>query len=235
MADKKSKKIIIIAMAVCLLAAAIAAISISSLNRKTYTVTFYSDNEKVLSINTVKRNDCASPPNEPQISYGNVFIKWDKDFSKVKKDLDIHPVCESFDGKKNVFSTSGAYAVSNQSANVHLALSGDVCTAGFEISIEYDSKSLALESVYNEDGDLIYNTDNAGKIILNLASAQNITGDVDICDLKFGVLCESGEYPLKINVEKVFTVNEDNSITATDFNVIDSSVFVISQVGNNEK
>lgn len=70
------------------------------IGRKTYQVKFYSDNDIVLKVDEVKRNDFAIPPKEPQISYGKIFKSWDKDLSKIRKNIDIYPVCEDVLSKK---------------------------------------------------------------------------------------------------------------------------------------
>ena len=58
----------------------------------TYTVNFYkADLETILDSQTVEYGNDATAPT-PEVVIGKVFDKWDKDFTNVKKDLDIYPV-----------------------------------------------------------------------------------------------------------------------------------------------
>ncbi len=239
--DKRSKYKLAAVAAVVLIIAAIAGYANkgeikkgtgSSETKGGYQVTFYSDTDEPLKVEEVEDGMAAEPPVDPSVSYGNVFIKWDKDFSEVKSDMDIHPVCESFLGEKNVFALSGVYASSDGTAYTSLKLCGDVCLAGFELTLEYDSEKLNLENVFDEDGDLVCNLEEPGKIIMNLASASNVEGEIDLCSFKFHVKDIGSEIPLEIHVGKAVRLEEDDSMTSPDVKVIDASVYSIAGGGD---
>ena len=66
--------------------------------------------------------------------------------------------------KPNVFAMSGAYGKKDGSVIVPLQLTGDVLLSGFDIIIKYDADALALESVFNEDGGIVYNSEKPGEV-----------------------------------------------------------------------
>lgn len=194
-------------------------------NKIKYTVTFYSDTDTVLKLDEISRNDSAVPPTIPTVEYGKIFTKWDNDFSIIKSDLEIRPICESFVGKDNVFALSGAYGKTSDYAYMNFSLCGNVCLSGAEMLITYDETALSVDSVFNEDGDLVFNTATQGKIILNIASAENILGDVDLCSIKFKLNEQKGEYPVNIEIKSIYA-NNDEEIMIPEYNLINGTVFV---------
>ena len=206
---------------------------IYALHVGTLTVTFYSDDGTVLKIDQVQRRKAAVPPMDAQMSYGNIFQSWDKDFSRVTKSLDVHPICENILEAQNAFAVTSAYGAKGDTVFVHVQLCGQVCLSGFDITINYDSDALTLESVFNEDGAVIYNDETPGTIRCNFVSVNNTEADVDIFTLKFTVNADSGAYPVTVDVNQVYALanqadlNSDEMITP-EAKVVNGTVYVVS-------
>lgn len=198
----------------------------SEINESAYTVTFYADDGSVLYIDTVKAGESATPPAEPQMTYGNVFMKWDKDFSTVSEAKEVFPECQSVKGKKNVFALEGAYGRKEETIVVPLQLCGDVCLCGFDLTVHYDADKLELESVFHEDGDVIFNDETPGEIYLNFASIENVKADVDICWFKFRIIADSGEAPVFATMKSVYAWNEDDEMFVPEYELISANVYI---------
>ena len=221
------KRIVACVIAVAVLSAAITLIVVV-LQHKTYTVNFYSDTNKTIKIETVKRGAAADPPNEPTLTNGRVFTKWDCDFSKVKKNLNVLPEYEEYTAKENCIAMAGAYGKQDEDVFVPLKLCGDVCLSGLDIIIEYDTDALEFVSVYNEDGALVYNADEEGKLRINYISVDNTEDEVDLCGLKFKVKAADGSTQIKTTVEKIVAWDDAEKLIEPSYSLIDSTVFVIA-------
>ena len=176
-------------------------------------------------IDTVKKHQPATPPVQPEMSYGNIFTKWDKDFSDITSDMDVHPVTKPVKGKTNVFALSGTYGQKETEVFVPLQLCGDVLLSGFELKVQYDSQSLELLSVFNVDGSVVYNDAEPGVVNINYVSIDNTTADVDICTLKFKIKADKGEIPIGTNVVNAYA-NDGDNMKKVDYVTIDASAFV---------
>lgn len=193
----------------------------------TYTVTFYSDDGSILWIDTVPENGTATPPVEPEMTYGNVFTKWNGSFTSVTEDLEIQPECLSLTGKKNAFVLPGAYGKTGDYVILPFKLSGDVCLCGFDLTVTYDPEKLQLESVFNEDGAIIYNDETPGVIRMNFVSIKDVEADVDICSFKFKVLAESYcEIPVTAKMTSIYAGNDDDSMYVPEYELIPANVYV---------
>lgn len=196
----------------------------------TYTVTFYSNDGTVLKIDSVKENSFATPPVNPVMTYGMVFKSWDTDFSKVTKDLEIHPVCEETKGKPNVLAVQSRYSKKDGTVVVPIQLCGNVCVSGLDITVRYDKELLKLE-VVTEDKDVVFNDATPGIIGLNYVSTQNTVADVDICNLEFCVNAEEGEIPITIEINGIYAFEDEDKtdvLYVPESTVIDGKVFVVS-------
>ena len=228
----KNKKFFIPVIAVVLVIVAVVCVHFATGNNE-YKVTFFSDTDIVLKVDKVKKNNSAEPPREPQMTYGNIFKSWDKDFSRVRKNLKVHPVCESVIDKSNVFSMPGAYGKTGDTVFVPVQLSGNVCLSGFDITIEYDADALTLDSYFDNDEAVMINDETPGMLKINYISAKNTTADVDICTLKFFVKAKKGECPIKMTVNSIYAFEDSDDLSndklyTPESNVIDSTVYVIS-------
>lgn len=230
--NKRTKIIAAAAGAVVILVFVILSVSGGAHSRggsgKTYTVTFYSMDGTVLSSDTVQRGGIAVPPEIPLMPYGQLFLKWDADFSNVKSDLEIHPVCEEFLGKKNVLAVSGAYGCQGEDIRVPLILAGDVELIGLDAKVSFDPQKVELVAVVDEDGDVMYNETQSGEVHFNYVSSSNTTTDVDILTLRFRVLAESGEMPLNLQVESAYRGIAEDELEKTDVTCINSVVYMLA-------
>lgn len=189
-----------------------------------YKVSFYSDDGTVLKVDAVQKHQSATPPVQPEMSFGTVFVKWDKDFSDITSNVRIHPVTKSVKGESNVFALSGTYGQKGSEVYVPLQLCGDVLVSGFEVTVQYDSQSLELLSVFNVDGGVVYNDTEPGVIRLNYVSIENTTADVDICTFKFMVKAENGDIPISTSVINAYA-NDGDDMRKADYGTIDAAVF----------
>lgn len=191
-----------------------------------YEVKFYSDDNSIMLVETVKANKAATPPNQLELSYGNIFTKWDADFSKVNSDLNIHPVCESFKNKHNTFAIDSAYCKKGENVVIPLSLCGDVLLSGFDITVEYDNYSLKLENVISNDDSVFYNDEKPGKVNINYVSVKNTNADVDVCQFEFKSLTKKAENPVSIKVNKVYAWDKNERLYVPEHNIIDSTIYV---------
>lgn len=209
--DKRTKRMFLLSIVAVLVIALIACVIVVA-NRSEYKVTFYSDNNTVLKVDNVKKNASAVPPNEPQMTYGKIFTSWDTDFFKVKKTLNIHPICEDVKGRKNVFAISGAYGHKGDFVYIPVSLCGDVCASGFDITITYDADSLFVEEIIDEDDAVVVNNEIPGKLRINYVSTKNTTADVDICKLKCTVAADEGMIPVALEVNQVYAFEDSDDL-----------------------
>ena len=204
--------------------------AVDSGNTTKYTVTFYSNDGTVLKIDSISENSSATPPVAPSMTYGTVFKSWDTDFSKVTKDLEIHPVCEEIKDKPNVLAVQSRYAKKDGTVVVPIQLCGNVCVSGLDITVRYNKELLNLKTV-TEDKGVIFNDATPGIIKLNYVSFQNTIADVDICNLQFYVNATEGAIPITIEIAGIYAF-EDQEKTDTLFipesTVIDGKVFVLN-------
>lgn len=200
---------------------------IASNNSTIHTVTFYSDDHSVILVDKVKHNQSAEPPIVPELTYGNIFTKWDKDISNVTSNLDVYPEYESVLGKDNTFTLQGAYGKVGENVSVPLMLCGDVKISGFDAEIEYDPDNLEFDSAANPDGDALVNNPEPGKIKINFVSTNNVTADVDICFLKLILKKDVDQTPLTIKINSIYAVDEDGELFVPEYNTVDSNVFVV--------
>lgn len=193
--------------------------------------TFYSNDGSILKTDYVQKGGTAVPPEEPQMSYGMIFQSWDTDFSKVTKDIEIRPVCENVTEKTNAFAVISAYGKVGDTVTVPVTLCGQVCVAGFDITITYDSEMLELISVA-EDGAVLYNDEVPGKIRLNYVSVENTEADVDICRLQFRIKSGSGSIPVTMELHSIYACSndmdtEDDSMYVPEAYLVGGNIHVI--------
>lgn len=196
------------------------------LNKTEHEVIFFSDSGRVLRVEKVHTFDSATPPVEPQMTYGKMFKSWDKDFYSIKKDLEINPIVTDFTDKSNVFALPGTYGRVDEYITVPFKLCGDVCLSGFDVSITYDSSVLKFDSVYNEDGAVVYNSEKDGVIHFNYVSLGNTIGDVDICSLKFKIIKEVEQTDIKVSVNGVYANKTEEELYIPETTVIDATVYI---------
>ncbi len=199
--------------------------------KKTHTVTYYSDDDTVLKIESVLDHEAAQPPHDPEVSYGYIFERWDADLSDITQDIDVHPVCQDVREKKNVLAIPGVYVKSADTVTVPVRLCGEVCVSGFDMMIQYDPSMLSVLSL-KEDGAIVYNTDTPGIIRMNFVSVENTIGDVEICEIEFSVKAESGSIPISLEMKDIYACKDTLDVQADtlyvpEYTLVDGTVFII--------
>lgn len=216
-----------------LIACVLIGLTVYAVTAAQVTVTFYSDNGTVIKVDKVRKHSAAEPPNDPHLTYGCIFKSWDKDLRSVTRSMDVHPVFEQVTDKTNVFAISGTYGKPGDSVFVPVALCGQVNTVGFDLTISYDADALELESIFDEDGDVVFNTETPGIIRCNFAGVKNLEADMDICKLKFTVLAKTGEVPVSIEITSIYRLKapddaESDEMIVPDYEKIDGTIYVLS-------
>ena len=115
-----------------------------SLNKKQYTVKFFSSNETLLKTEKVREGKDASPP-EPPKKDGYHFLKWDKSFNHVKKDLAIYAQYEKNKSEPEIFVRNKTISGKKDEVWVNIEVSNNPGILGMTLQIKYDEKSLVLK------------------------------------------------------------------------------------------
>lgn len=196
-----------------------------------FTVTYYADDGSILKIDTVANHGVSVPPVEPLMTYGKIFKSWDTDFSDVTENLEVHPICEEISGKTNAFAMPGVYGKTGDTVVVPILLCGNVCTAGFDITVTYDAEALELTSI-EEDGAVVYNAETPGKIRINYVSIENTESDVDVMQIGFLVKADSGNHAVDMAVNEIYACHDgletnDDSLYVPESYVTAGTVCVI--------
>lgn len=192
----------------------------------TKSVTFYADDGTVFQIESIKNGLPVDLPSSPELSDGNIFEKWDHIPDSEQDSGEVRPVYQTVTDLENVFALPGAYGHVGDSIVIPLRLCGVVCLCGFDLTLEYDPEALLLESVFNEDGAVVSNSETPGVIHANFVSSDNTEADVDVFSLKFKVRNDVGETPITLKVISIYAWNEDNTFYTPNYNTIDATVFV---------
>lgn len=240
----KKKKIILMVVCILLAVVLIAAIIISIMLGKSadnieassssnkpvkrdpslHLVTFYSDEGNVIWTEEVANNEAATAPTDPEMSYGSLFLGWKENFSKITADTDVYPEVASIVGVKNAFAIPTVYVKRGETVSIPFRLCGDVDVSGFDLTLEYDAELLELEAVSDEDGDVIYNDEVAGRIRMNFVSGRNVLGDIDICTFKFIAKGSENQTRIKVDIKKMVAVGEDDMMFSPEYTVFDTTV-----------
>ena len=112
-----------------------------------------------------------------------------------------------------------------------IRLCGDVCVSAFDLTISYDSNALELVSV-TEDGAVLYNDEVPGKIRLNYVSTDNTVADVDICFLEFSVKAPSGQIPVNLEMQSIYTYkdsleSENDDLYVPEYSTLNGTIYVL--------
>ncbi len=190
------------------------------------TVIYYSDDDTVVKIEQVGEDEQMALPSSPELSYGNVFEKWDAPEETGEDMQEVRPIYKSTLGIANVFAMPGTYGTSGDEITVPLRLCGEVELCGFDLTVEYDPDKLQLERVYDEDEAVILNAETPGCLRINYVSVSNTIADVDICCLKFRVLADQGEVPITQNMVSIYSWNGNGDLAVPDYHLMDGCVYI---------
>ena len=190
------------------------------------TVIYYADDNTVVKLDRVGEDEQAVSPSSPELSYGNVFEKWDEPEETGEDTQEVRPIYQSVLGVANVFSMPGTYGTSGDVITVPLRLCGEVELCGFDLILEYDQDKLQLERVYDADDAVILNAEIPGCVHINYVSVSNTTADVDICSLQFRVLADEGEVPITQSMVSIYSWNESGDLAVPDYHLMDGCVYI---------
>lgn len=115
-----------------------------SLNKKQYTVKFFSSNEILLKTEKVREGEDASPP-EPPKEDGYHFLKWDKAFNHVKSDLAIYAQYEKNKNEPEIFVRNKKISEKKDEVWVNVEIRNNPGILGMTLQIKYDEKFILLQ------------------------------------------------------------------------------------------
>lgn len=192
----------------------------------TYTVNFYdSDGLRIAS----RRIPSGQPVLPPDITReGSVLKCWSQSLYGVDRDMDVHPVFQSFEQAKNTVYADAVYADISEDFVVTVCLGGDVDCCAFSIIAAYDSDLLQLVSVTPlEENITAVNGPKAGTFTLTRSGTDMLNHPLPLAELRF-VAKERGSYEtnLPMQTREIYTIrNEIQSYT--DSSAYDASMFLL--------
>lgn len=182
-----------------------------------YTVTFYDyDGSTVLKTQTVAAGSNATPPANPTKNGAN-FIGWNGNYTNIQKNESVKAV---YSDDKNIFFISSANGTVGDTVTVLVETKGNVCFAGFDFNLLYDS-NLELISYDSDVGTDVTVNANAisNGIIINYSKDSNVVKQKGIIELTFKILgTGNGALPIDISMTKAIeiTQNTDGKDDKTD-------------------
>lgn len=194
-------------------------------------ITFLSVDGSVLGVQTVSPDEPLVPPAAPQLPAGYVFSHWSSDLSDVEGDMVVTAVANEIPADRNVIALAGGYCRKGESVELPLTLCGQVSICAIDMVITYNPDELEyIEALYTDDEALINCNPDKGEIYLNLLSANNIRGDVDLCKLVFkGIAATAGQSTVDITVKQTVQINEDESFSHPECYVIPAKVMITGE------
>jgi len=110
-----------------------------------YRVTFYDREGQMLQTEEVKQGSGAvcNPPHLP----GHRFLAWDQEVYTVMEDLEVHPLYQPVEEKKNVVYADSVYACGTDRFCLTPYLGGQVDCSRFTMEIAYDSQLLSYDGM----------------------------------------------------------------------------------------
>ncbi len=230
----KNKKLAIIiggVLALAILIYGLVSCNPGGIFKSEYDVCFYTNTGTLLDVQVVKRGESAEPPAAPVMAPGYMFKGWDKDFTNVTRDLDVHAVCEEIPQDGNVLLLEGTEGKVGAQVIMPLRLTGQVCLAGFDAVISYDNAKLEFVEMSYEDGAVVSNVvPEEGKININYLSTDNTTGEVDLCDCVFQVIDGAGTTTdVTLTLESAVAVDDKDAFYTPECQLIDAVVEIREQ------
>ena len=200
--------------------------TVDSILQTTYTVNFYNpDGIRVESI----RISGGSPVLPPVITEeGSVFKGWNDALYSVERDMEVHPVLQSFEKAKNVVYADALYADIDEEFVVTVCLAGDVDCCAFSIVGAYDRDLLQLlEIVPLEKAVTTANDEKTGTFTLTRTEADILNYPVSLAELRF-IAKREGSYEtnLPLQTSEIYTIRDGVQVY-TDSTAYDASLFLL--------
>lgn len=191
-------------------------------------VNFFSSDGSLLATNIVKKGEKAIPPTAPVMPVGYVFSHWDTDFSNVQQDLEVRAVCVEIPQNGNVLALESAAGYVGETVILPLRLTGDVCLAGVDLTMNYDADCLEFVEMAYEDDLVITNVKpEKGAILLNYLGSNNATGEVDLCDCVFRIKQDMETTAVEVVVESAVALDEREQFYKPKCETINATVTVL--------
>lgn len=235
---KKTKKILLISIAVVLCVGIVAAvwsffrknsdISINEEGLTNYTVAFFDSAGYLLKEEQVEMHKSAEPPKNFVPDEDKLFVGWDKDFSYIFSNLNVRPNYLDISADKNYVYANAVYAKPETQVRVKVKIGGQVNFAALQMYIDYDENLLEYVEANNLDAGVMINKENENpRLRLAFLSDNNVTGSVDFVELVFNVKGNPGDKAvIMYDIEKAAMISNDDEIVVADYTVKDTVVHI---------
>lgn len=167
----------------------------------------------------VKDNDF----NRPSSINGNeVFIGW-KEYDKISKAeenslkdneiISLTAQSEDISDTENAIYNDTVYAEkTSEYVIIPVIIGGNTDFSVLELEISFDKNTFAFDSFSYTDEDAICNCTEEGKIFISFVSTSNISGQVNICNIKLkNISFCSADTSLEYNVKDIAKWNDDKT------------------------
>lgn len=114
------------------------------LNKKRYTVKFFSLDKTLLKTEKVQEGRSASPP-EPPKEDGYHFLKWDKSFNHIKGDLAVYAQYQKNRNEPEIFVRNKIISGKKDAVWVTIEVRNNPGILGMTLQIKYDEKLVLLQ------------------------------------------------------------------------------------------
>lgn len=161
--------------------------------------------------------------NRPSSMKGNeVFDGWSQEElvsqimgGSVAKEDELTLTAESIDisNSDNVIYNDVTYVNSGMdSISIPVTVGGNTNFAIMELEISYDTSLLEFESFTSKDTDVECNCPEPGLIYISFVSTDNVSADIELCNIQFKNICTEGaETSLKYNIKDLAAWNTDKT------------------------
>lgn len=161
--------------------------------------------------------------NRPSSMKGNeVFDGWSQEElvsqimgGSVAKEDELTLTADSIDisNSDNVIYNDVTYVNSGMdSISIPVTVGGNTNFAIMELEISYDTSLLEFESFTSKDTDVECNCPEPGLIYISFVSTDNVSADIELCNIQFKNICTEGaETSLKYNIKDLAAWNTDKT------------------------
>lgn len=156
------------------------------------------------------------------INGNEVFIGWKEDdklselyenLSENDENISLTAESKDISDTINALYNDTIYAEkSSEYITVPVIIGGNTDFSILELEISFDENIFSFDSFTYTDDDALCNYTEDGKILISFVSTDNISGQVDICDIKLKNtgLCDT-DTSLKYNVKDIAKWNDDKT------------------------
>jgi len=163
--------------------------------------------------------------NEPS---GKVFVGWDKDLTNVTENIQTKEMYLDVSKDENVVALPTNYGTNGEIINEPLKILGKVNLCAIDVILTYDTDKLEFIKGDNIDKDVVVKNDKKpGLIYVRFVSGSNVTGAIDLSELKFKVKSQDkGVTDIKVLVKEIVKLDKDNKTILAQYNVLDAKIYL---------